>query len=295
MQQITGRQKKFFGILIWAILFFTLVLCPCQSRALESTLVIDLNRNIRNGLAELGEVHKTYEETAKQRNEEKKQVVDQMSRTADQERIDYLAKQYYNIRTKEVLESGRTIKLMTSTVQRVISDMEKLQATVHRGFGKTSGVPLNGKQAASSLMGGLASLFETLKNVDPDNPKLASISRILNYQDAKFRHMFGKGKGFSLQEQIDYLTDVHGGLVAALGLLESERLDLYGGIFYVVQNGIIRYTENISFEVPDQIMKERQGGHGMDDQVNGYVAGGSRADSPSKTMSYMEVQHIGNY
>ncbi|OAQ20616.1 hypothetical protein [Thermosulfurimonas dismutans] len=283
---IKGIKGVMFKILVVTVAWINIV---GYALAVETTMIVKLQEDIRNSFKRLDHMQKEYEGKVVELDREIQEVIQEIGATKDPERRNYLAKRYFRLRAEILATTAKTYAEIHDILVNTISKMEKLYRLMEDNE-ELSPLSEDDKRIVSNIMVGLRNLFYSILESSPNNPRLALISHNIKSLDERFRRFFRSNDNISFQEQIDYLTDLAASIRASLSLLEEERGEIFRNIYQFVQTNITNQVFRLK-PTYYNIVKNYSRYHKYDAEVLSSV----RGDTPEADYPFADLNSVGQY
>ncbi len=280
-------MKEIVKKTFWA--FWVMLLWIGSAFAVETTMIVKLQQDIKTSAKKLGQMQKEYEKRIADLNRQMKQVIQELHSTKDPEKKDYLAKLYFKLRAEQLAAEAKSYAKMHDVLVDTIFKMEKLQRLMGRDEG-ISPFSAEDKKVVSNVMVGVRNLFYKIQTLEPNNPRLVRISHTIGMLDRRFQRFFSPRRHISLQEQINYLTDLAAFMQATLSFMEEERNYLQQDIYFLVQSDLQRYINDLKpsyYEINEEYSRYQENDAEVLDSVS--------ANSPEVAYHPVNLDNIGQY
>ena len=145
-------------------------------------------------------------------------------------------------------------------------------------------------------MRGIAAGATVLRQVIPQNKEFDYVTTNLKLQDERFRRLFNPEEEYTLEEQIQILASIAATLKSSLMLMDAERKSLLADIYYVVQGGIVRYTDDLMIDIDKFIQSYIGGGNNnSDDVVRSQIRAANATRSINSSLNSQDLSSVGHY
>jgi|GEM_PF-3032912 len=289
MRNLLSHRTKTITAYVLLLAIFT----ASPLYAVESTIVVELQKRIRNNITELHDTRKSMEETTSNLNQETENISQEFSQTADRNDKRYLVRRMLGVHANSLKETATSSVQMQSTLESLVDNMEQLQESLATSNSSgLSSASQSDMASISNVMQGMEGMYKQIAKMNPNNEQLAQLATKLNYQNAYYVDFFKQNKDFSIEKQIEHLMNLHASLEAGLKLIDRERLTLQYAANSILkgelEDNIFQIDVNIA-----PIYKSIMGGHqklfSMIDQVNNSGRASRKKSAP------MEVNGLGIY
>jgi flagellar biosynthesis/type III secretory pathway chaperone len=280
-------------ILICLLTTCAMQLQPINAEAVESTMVINLERQISTNVADIQDAKESLSQTSINLQQESASINNEFKATTDRDDKKYLMMKMFKTHAKALKNSKEdTIKVMAA-VENLTGNLEDLneaiKASARNGIDVKSEAD---KMMTKKLMTGMTGMFEAAQAANPQNESLARIADQLAYNDAAFRHAFSNDKNVSIERQIEYLEDQHGVLMAGLKLIEAEKFNLRHAFNLIMQEKIADVIANIDTNIEPIYQAILSGKNMMFSMIEDY-RNGSRSAHNYKAVR--DISHLGQW
>lgn len=280
-------MKEIVKKTFWA--FWVTVLWIGSVFAVETTMIVKLQQDIKTSVKKLGQMQKEHEKRIADLNRQMEQVIQELHSTNDPEKKDYLAKRYFHLRAEQLAAEAESYAKMHDVLVDTIFKMEKLQRLMGRDEG-LSPLSEEDKKVVSNVMVGVRNLFYKIQALEPNNPRLVRISHTIGMLDRRFQRFFSPRRHISLQEQIDYLSDLAAFMQATLSFMEEERNYLLQNIYFLVQIDLRRYINDLKpsyHEINEEYSRHQENDAEVLDSIS--------ANSPEVAYRPVNLDNVGQY
>jgi len=223
---------------------FMMIIWIGTAFAVETTMIVKLQREIKSSVKDLAQMEKQHQKRIDDLNRQMREIIDEIHRTNDPERREFLAKRYFKLRAEQLAAEAESYARMHDILVKTVFKMEKLQRLMGKDA-ELSPFSEEDKAVVRKVMVGVRNLFYKIQAFEPNNPRLVRISHTIKMLDRRFQHFFSPRNHVSLQAQIDYLTDLAAFMQATLSFMNEERNYLLQNIYLMVQSDLRRYINDL--------------------------------------------------
>ena len=273
-----------------------LILSAYALTEVETGQLVTLKKEIREGVEAIQKMQIGLEEKAQKRNKEIQSTVNRLINEKNADKKDRTANEYYKLRAEELRDMAGTIHGTREQIIGIAAKMKRLQKAM--GGANVDGVTFSPeeKAATGASMRGIAAGATVLRQVIPQNKEFDYVTTNLKLQDERFRRLFNPEEEYTLEEQIQILASIAATLKSSLMLMDAERKSLLADIYYVVQGGIVRYTDDLMIDIDKFIQSYIGGGNNnSDDVVRSQIRAANATRSINSSLNSQDLSSVGHY
>lgn len=262
-------MPKIVKISLSVAVIITIVLFNAIARGAETTLVVNLQREIRSDFRKMAHINKTQDEKSDRLNKEIKEIVTELTNTTDENRKEELRQLYFKKRAEHLKAEVIRVVEIENALGRIIKNMITLDRVMNKTINGEEGFNLSNTEYIKNSFRGMANILKPIHALKPDDPRVSNMAITLANLDMQFRRYFGPEGRTSLKKQIEYLEDLHAYVHSVRSLLRQEALYLKSNIFYLMKDGIVRVINDFQKDFYAPSFKGFETQHRQDKEVLG--------------------------
>ena len=262
-----GRTRKIVSVvMVMMLMVVGLVgMYTEDTDAAETTVIVDLQKKIKRDLKEINKIARERDTRVESLEKEIKKVVKELESTPDEGRQDTLRQKYAKLRALQLEVQAKSAVKLKDRLERVIKNMATLDEKMGRS---TQGMMLSGKEnikAVGTSMKGLAYLFAPIAALKGDDPRAKTLYISLMKLNESYENLTSsKSPAVSLKEQIRYMEDIYGFILATIQTLRVERDFLEANVYVLLSNGIVKTINNSIALLVSPVMDKEKKNHDIE-------------------------------
>jgi len=239
------------------------------SMAVETTF--ELQRKIKSDFSKMEKVNKEQEAKTRSLNKEIKEIVTKLMNTSDEKEKEGLRKEYFKKRAEQLRSEAIRVIEIEAALSRIIKNMTLLEKEMRRSIpgDHVKGLSYSDTEYIKHTLRGMANILSPLQKLKANDPKINNMILTLMNLDMGYKAYFRPGGNVSLNQQIEFLQDLHAHVYSTKLLLRQETNYLKSNVYYMMKDGIVRVINDFQrhFYSPD--FKGFEDEHEMDKKVLG--------------------------
>ncbi len=259
-----GRTRKIVSVVIVMMLIVVglVGMYTEDTDAAETTVIVDLQKKIKRDLKEINKIALERDTRVESLEKEIEKVVEELESTTDEDRQDKLRQKYAKLRALQLEVQARSAVKIRDRLERVIKNMTALDEKMRRS---TKGMMLSGKEnikAVGTSMKGLAYLFAPIAALKGDDRRAKTLYISLMKLNASYENLTSsKSPAVSLKDQIRYMEDIYGFILATLQTVRVEKDFLEANVYVLLSDGIVKTINNSIALLVSPVMDKEKKNH----------------------------------